>query len=114
MLRKHWRLLVIALLLAAPLLFLAGYGAYMLFWLSGWGCWAGWVMAILFSAGYVLAWRWQLKNRLIGRVEFDVPAHWTDRDKQAWQLVEARAKAGARVEADRLSSVQFYVDTAQG
>jgi uncharacterized protein len=112
MLRKNWRLLVIGLLLALPFAFLIGYGAYALWW-SGWSFWAGWFMAACFIVGYVLAWRWQINARLIGRVEFNTPPHWTDRDKQAWQLVEARARAGAKLEADKLSSIQFYLDTAQ-
>src|SRR5262249_11887414 len=100
------------LLFALPFLFLIGYALYALWW-SGWMFYVGWGMAACFIVGYVLAWRWQVSARLVGPVAFHAPAHWTDRDKQAWQLVEARAKAGARLNAAKLSSVQFYLDTAQ-
>ena len=59
-----------------------------------------------------MAWRWQWRSKLL-RVDFDTPMHWTDRDKEAWKLVEARARAGAKIDADKLSSIQFYVDTGQ-
>ncbi len=106
-----WRILVLAALVAAPFLFLIGYGSYEL-WLSGWGFYAWWPMAACFALAYFLGWRWQQKYRLLS-VDFTAPLHWTDRDRQAWQLVEARAKAGAQLDGDKLSSVQFYVDTGQ-
>jgi predicted GTPase len=106
-----WRLIVLGGLIAAPTLFLVCYGAYQLWW-SGWGFWAWWVMAGCLAAAYLLGWHWQRKSKLL-RVEFDEPLRWTDRDKEAWKLVEARAKAGAGLDADKLSTIQFYVDTAQ-
>jgi uncharacterized protein len=112
MLRRHWRLIVLGLLFAGPFVFLIAYGSYQL-WLSGWGFWAWWPMALSFAAGYFLAWYWQRKAKLLSRPDFSTLPHWTDRDQQAWQLVEARAKAGVKLNADTLSSVQFYTDTAQ-
>ncbi len=110
--RRNWRFLVLGLLFAAPFVFLIAYGSYAL-WLSNWGFWAWWPMALCFAAGYFLAWHWQRKDKLIGRADFTELPHWTERDKQAWQLIEARARAGAKLDPDRLSSLQFYVDTAQ-
>jgi uncharacterized protein len=110
--RRNWRLLVLGLLFAAPFVFLIAYGSYAL-WLSGWSFWVGWAMVLCFVSAYLLAWHWQRKDKLVGRADFTALPHWTDRDKQAWQLVEARARAGAKLNADTLSSVQFYVDTAQ-
>jgi hypothetical protein len=111
-LRRNWRFVVLGVLFAAPVVFLTAYGAYELWW-SGWSFWAGWAMALCFIAGYLLAWHWQRKDKLVSRADFTSLPHWTDRDQQAWQLVEARARAGAKLNADTLSTVQFYVDTAQ-
>src|SRR5262249_21859245 len=47
------------------------------------------------------------------QVDFTPSLHWTERDRQAWLLVEARAKAGTKLSPDQLSSVQFYVQTGQ-
>jgi hypothetical protein len=112
MIRRNWRLILLAVLFSAPFLFLIGYGSYAL-WLSGWGFWAWWPMFACLALAYFLALRWQRQLKLLGPVESVPPLHWTDRDKQAWQLVEARARAGAKVDADKLSSISFYIDTAQ-
>ena len=52
--KQRWRLVVLGILLAAPFLFLMGYGAYQV-WLSPWGYWAWWPMAACMILGYVLA-----------------------------------------------------------
>ena len=105
------RVAVLIVLVALPALFLMGEGSYHL-WETGWFflAWCG--MALCLSLAYVLAWRWQRANRLL-RMDFPQPLHWTDRDELAWQLVEARAKAGDNVDADKLSDPKFYFDTAQ-
>jgi predicted GTPase len=110
-LMNRWRLLILAVLVAAPTLFLLGYGSYHLWW-SGWGVWAWWPMAACLSLAYLLGWYWQRKNRLL-RVGTSVPMYWTERDRQAWQLVEARVKASVKLDGDKLSDVPFYVETAQ-
>jgi predicted GTPase len=110
--RQRWRLIILGILVAAPLVFLISYGSYEL-WLHGWSFWAWWPMSACWALAYFLAWRWQRKNRLL-RVDFgDSPLHWTDRDLQAWKLVESRAKAGADIPPDKLSTLPFYVETAQ-
>jgi len=108
---SRWRLLVLAALVAAPVLFLIGAGSYLL-WDRGWWFWVWWPMSACLALAYFLGWRWQRKFRLL-RLDFDAPLHWTDRDRQAWHLVEARAKAGAQLDADKLSSPPFYLQTAQ-
>jgi predicted GTPase len=109
---SRWRLIVLAALVAAPFLFLVGYGSYML-WLSGWGFWAWWPMAACFALAYLLGWYWQRQRRLLPHVDFTPPLRWTDRDKQAWQLVEARAKAAEKFNPDRFTSLELYTETAQ-
>jgi predicted GTPase len=39
--------------------------------------------------------------------------HWTDRDKEAWKLVQARAKGAEKLDSQKLSDVPFYLETAQ-
>jgi predicted GTPase len=108
---QRWRLVVLGLVGGAPILFLIVFGAYEL-WLSPWGWWAWWPMSIFFAAAYYLAWHWQRKNRLL-TVTFDTPLHWTDRDLEAWKLVEARAREAANLPADKLGDVNFYLDTGK-
>lgn len=108
---NRWRFLILGLLVAAPFVFLLGYGSYHL-WLSGWSAWVWWPMAACVSLAYLLGWYWQRQNRLL-RLDQSPPLFWTDRDRQAWQLVEARARAGAQLDGDKLSSLDFYVATAQ-
>lgn len=107
----RWRLIVLGILLAGPVLFLAGYGAYQL-WLSNWWAWLWWPLAACFTMAYLLAWRWQKQRRLL-RVDFVTSSHWTPRDQQAWQLVIKRAEAGSQLTAEQLSNVNHYVTTAQ-
>jgi predicted GTPase len=109
---SRWRLVVLGVLIAMPALFLVGAGAYYVFWMSGWSWWIWVPMMACMSLAYLLGLYWQRKKRLLG-LDFHPPLHWTDRDRQAWQLVEARAKAGAQLNADQLSSPPFYLQTAQ-
>jgi uncharacterized protein len=109
--RQRWRLILLASLVAAPVLFLVGYGAYQLWW-SGWSSWAWWPMSACLALAYLLGWHWQRRNRLL-QVDFTPSLHWTDRDREAWRLIEARAKAGSKLAPERLGAVPLYVETAQ-
>ncbi len=112
MFRRNWRLIVLAILFSAPFVFLIAYGSYYLWW-SGWGFWAWWPMAACLGLAYYLAYRWQRNLHLLGPIDTTVPLHWTDRDRQAWQLVEARAKAGTKLDPAKFSDIAFYAETAQ-
>src|SRR5206468_3733212 len=74
---------------------------------------AWWPMMLCMAAGYFLGWYWQHKRQLLAPPDFELPTHWTDRDKQAWKLVEARAANVAKVPADKLGEVDFYLQTAR-
>jgi predicted GTPase len=108
---QNWRVIVLASLIAAPAVFLMGYGAYQLWW-SGWSAYAWWPMMACLMLAYLLGLYWQRRKRLL-EVDFTPPLHWTDRDREAWHLVEARARAARDLNADQLSSISFYVETAQ-
>jgi small GTP-binding protein len=108
---QRWRLIILAGLIAAPILVLIGLGMYYLWW-TGWAFWVWWPLTGSIALAYFLGWRWQKKQHLL-RADTTVPLHWTERDRQGWHLVEARAKQAAQHPADQLTSFQFYVDTAQ-
>jgi predicted GTPase len=51
---------------------------------------------------------WQRRRLLLRPPDFEPPPHWTERDHQAWALVERRARAGADLPADKLSDPAHY------
>lgn len=109
---SRWRLLVLVGLAATPVLILVGFGIYFL-WISGLWFWAWWPLTGSIALAYFLGWRWQAKQKLL-KVDFDdAPLHLTERDRKAWNLVEARAKRAAAQPPNQLVSFPFYVETAQ-
>jgi predicted GTPase len=109
----RWRLLCLALIVLVPFVAMLAAGAYYVFFLSGWGAWFSWALLICLVVSAVLAYRWRRHIRRLAVPEFDVPLHWTDRDRQAWQIVEARARAGGQLSAEKLGTVSFYLEAAQ-
>jgi small GTP-binding protein len=108
---QHWRWLVLVALVGTPVLLLVGFGVYHL-WHSGLAFWVWWPLSACIVLAYVLAWRWQSQQRLLS-ADLPIPLHWTERDRQAWLLVEARAKQAAEHPSEQLTAVPFYVETAQ-
>jgi hypothetical protein len=109
---SRWRAAVVLILIAVPFLFLAGTGSFFL-WQSHLGFRVWWSLAAFMAVGYGLAWYWLHKRQLLRPVDFTPSPIWTDSDRRAWQLVEARAQAADKLDADQLSSMQFYVETGQ-
>jgi predicted GTPase len=109
---SRWRVIIVAVLTLGPLAVLAGFGSYYL-WTTGHGFAFWWVMAACMSAGYLLGWYWQRKRQLLRPPSFDPPLFWTERDKQAWALVKARAEAGAHIDPEKLTDFTFYAQQAQ-
>jgi predicted GTPase len=109
---SRWRIIVVLVLLAAPVLFLVAVGGYFL-WDRGLSFYLWWPMAACWAAGYLLAWRWQKQKRLLHPVDLNPPLYWTDRDRQAWHLVEARAKNAAQLPPKQLSEIDVYIETAK-
>jgi uncharacterized protein len=109
---SRWRVVLVLVLVALPFVFLAATGSYFL-WQSGLGFKVWWGMAASMALGYGLGWYWQHKRQLLRPVDFGAPLIWTDRDRQAWQLVEARAQQAQKVNPDQLTEIDFYVKTAQ-
>jgi len=109
---SRWRVVVVIGLIIVPFLFLAGVGSYYL-WQSPWGLYVWWPMATCMALGYLIGWYWQRKQRLLRPADWNAPLHWTDRDRQAWQLVEARAKAAAKLDTTLMTEMDTYVNTAK-
>jgi predicted GTPase len=109
---SRWRVLVVGVLLAFPVVILAGLGVYFL-WKEDLGFYVWWPMAACMALGYLLGWYWQRKQQLLPPPELAPSLHWTERDRQAWQLVEARARAAERINPDKLIEFDFYVATAE-
>src|SRR5437016_1916816 len=98
---SRWRAIVLAILFLSPILFLACVGSYYL-WINKWSFQAWGPMAAVWILAYVLAWWWQRRNRLIRAVDLTPPLHWTERDRRAWELIEARAKKAGEIKTDQL------------
>jgi predicted GTPase len=108
---SRWRIAVLLFLLLAPIVFLAVMGSYYVW--TRWGPIYWWPMTACFALAYLLGWHWQRQRSLLRPVEFPEPLHWTDRDRQAWKLVETRAQAAGKIDPDKLVELQFYVSTTQ-
>jgi GTP-binding protein EngB required for normal cell division len=109
---SRWRIILIVTLTVAPLLFLAGVGSYYL-WVEGWALRVWWPMAACMALGYGLGWYWQHKKQLLRPPDFAEPIHWTERDQQAWRLVEARAKSASEIPPANMTELNFYVDVGK-
>ena len=59
-------------------------------------------MTLSMALAWVLAWYWQRNKTLLRPVNFEPNVRWTDRDQQAWKLVEARAAAAKDLDPDKL------------
>jgi uncharacterized protein len=109
---SQWRLIILGVLIAIPPLVLMAAGGYF-FWSRGWSFYVWWPLAACLASAYLLGWWWQRKRQLLPPVDFTAPLHWTERDQEAWRLVEARAKAASAVPAERLTKLPYYVEIAQ-
>lgn len=105
------RVLILVALVALPILFLVGTGAYHL-WNRGWAFYAWWPMGLSLALAYILAWRWQRQIR-IRQTDTEPSMHWTDRDRLAWTTVVERVKAAETIDDAKFSDPKFYFDTAQ-
>jgi predicted GTPase len=109
---SRWRILIVLVLALAPFVALTSLGGYYL-WLRGWSFWAWWPMAVCWIAAYLLVFYWHRSLKLLGRPDVEIPPHWSERDKQAWQIVEARARNLEKLTPEDLGELHSYVDTAQ-
>jgi predicted GTPase len=109
---SRWRLGFILLLFAIPVVVLAALGCYYL-WLHHWSFAAWWPLGACWAVAYGLGWYWARKQRLLRPPDFTPTAATTERDRQAWKLVEERAKEASKIPPDNFIEFQFYISTAQ-
>jgi predicted GTPase len=106
---SHWRLAVVVVFLLGPVAVLAGLGWYFLW--QQWGLWTWWPLAASLGVGYGLALYWQRQRRLLPLAELPPPTHWTDRDREASKLIDARLAGAARLDVNLLTDFEFYRKT---
>src|SRR5436309_3617214 len=104
------RLIFLVVLYLAPFLVLIGIGSYHL-WEVGY-LWVWWPLLACFGLSYFLAWRWTRGRGMLPPTDAPPPGYWTDRDKAAWEKVDARAKSFEKVTLDQLSTARHYADLA--
>ncbi|MFO0876930.1 MAG: GTPase [Gemmataceae bacterium] len=109
---SRWRIALVLVLISVPIFVWAAVGSYYL-WSIGWGFWAWWPLMAMVMLGYGLAWYWQSKKQLLRPPDFEVPVQWTDRDRQALQIVQRHAEAGEKLSLESMGDASLYLKTAQ-
>lgn len=109
---SRWRIAVVAVLLAGPLIVLAVAGSYYL-WVNNWSLIVWWPMMSLMFIGYGLALYWQSRNELLQQPAPPEEVYFTGRDREAAKLVQARAELGVKEHADKLTTQEFYLEQAR-
>jgi predicted GTPase len=114
------RIAVVAELFLAPFTFLTGVGLIHVMDTGGeaaalidthlGGTRVAWLVGMFASTGlgYVLAWRWTRGNQILPPTDLPPPNYWTDRDKAAWEKVQAKAKSFEKVTTEQLADAQHY------
>ncbi len=110
--RYKLRIAVLVLLALAPVVFLCGVGVYHL-WDRGWSFVAYWPMAGCWLAAYLLGRYWTRRRPPAEEPSVPTPGYWTDRDKRAWQIVEAHAAAIPALSAEQFGDLNRYAADAQ-
>jgi hypothetical protein len=105
------RVIFLVALALLPIAFLAAAGLYHL-WKVDALIYAWWPMLACFALAYVLAWRWQ--RGTLRQVADEPPAeHYTDRDRLAWKLIEARIRETEKLDVEKLAGMEVYTEVAQ-
>lgn len=105
---------LIVALFVTPFLFLMGAGSYHLY-STGWIFYAWWPMALSITSAYGLLWYWtrrRSKKLLPDTGQPDVPNYWTDRDTQAWKLIDARVQSANTPTIEQLADANRYAEEA--
>ena len=110
------KLAVILVLALAPVLVVAGVG-YVHLWERGWAFFAWGGTAVCFAFAYALGWYWtrrgSMKSALPPTGPETAPGYWTDRDREAWKLVEAHAAGADALTPDQMKDADRYSAEAQ-
>jgi uncharacterized protein len=109
---SRWRLGVLLVLFGAPFMFMIGAGGYYL-WERGWAFYTWWPMALCFLMCFALAHYWHRRKALLPKLNLEALPHGSERDREAWKLVEARVGNSGSVSSANLTDPDYYMKTAQ-
>ncbi len=108
---KLWRLIVIGVLLALPVVVLVGAGMIAL-WRAGLYLWLWWLLPVCWLPAWLLARAWQAHWVAPSPALGGPASYWTPRDEQAWQLVRAEQERALEIPPDQLIDPHFYLQKA--
>ncbi|MCS6977587.1 MAG: GTPase domain-containing protein [Gemmatales bacterium] len=110
----RWRLIVLGILGAAPLVVLLTLGLAWL-WQLPWEVRLAIYLGLLafWSATAILAWRWQIGGNLLPKPKPPDQFAYTDRDQEAWKLVLARVEKASQEDPQKFVSLETYLDTGR-
>jgi len=103
---------LVAGLYLVPVLFLVGVGLYHLA-VEGWAVYTYWPMVACWVGAFLLGWYWTRKPKQKPANEVPTPDYWTDRDKDAWKIVEAHTTTADGLSIDELTEIDHYSQSAQ-
>jgi predicted GTPase len=106
----RFRLILLALLFLLPFAVLIGIGSYHL-WVVGY-LWVWWPLLGCFALTYYTAWRWTRARGALPDTAPAAPGYWTDRDKLAWEKVDAKARSSDKVTLEEITNAKHYTDLA--
>ncbi len=102
----RFRLIFLAVLFLLPFATLLGLGSYHL-WHTGM-MWVWWPLLGVFGLAYYLSWRWTRRRGALLPLPPPPPEYWVERDKAAWEKVEAKAKKYETVTLEQISNAEHY------
>ena len=108
---SRWRLILVWTLLILPWLIILGFGTYAL-WQIGWTRWIWFPIALCWGSALILMRFWRTRWKILQSPKPKNVPHWTPRDRDAWAIVEKKARAGENLDQERLLRPQMYFDLA--
>ena len=109
---SRWRTISIITLFAIPIVVFGVLGAYALFE-RGWLFWMWFLLPICWGPAYLLSRRSSWNREIRQPWAVNVPPYWTERDREAWKIVEQTAKNATGIAPTSLSEPGFYLRSAQ-
>jgi uncharacterized protein len=109
---SRWRVATVLILWLTPFALLIGVGGSYL-WQTGWTLYTSLFTVLCFGLAFGLAWHWQRKRRLMPAWNLEPLPHGSQRDQEAWKLVERRAKEAESIPAAQFTDPAFYTRTGQ-
>lgn len=108
----RWPAICIAFLLLAPVLVFVGFGGWALF--QAGHLWWMWVtVPVSWGIAWVLIKLFWNRVSIIESPPFEQPRRWTERDKQAWEIVKARIALGKETDQTEMTRLDYWLDEAK-